>query len=256
MIEKVKTAAWFLRRPTHWAQASELGLRKLRPNRDGALYAADARSWAQSRAVSISEALVSVGLSSPAVPELPASILAEAQSRADKSDVKMGGPGDIGLLYAVTRLSGARRVVETGVAYGWSSLAILAGLEGRDGARLISVDMPYPKMNNEAFVGIAVPDRLRRGWEIVREPDRHGLKKAISRLGSSIELCHYDSDKSYWGRQYGFRLMWDALLPGGIFISDDIQDNLAFKEFVEVQQAAFAVTEYQNKFVGVVRKNG
>src|SRR5262249_40277160 len=146
----------------------------------------------------------------------------------EHSAVRMGGPGDVNLLYAAVKLSGAWRVVETGVAYGWSSLAILAALDGRDGARLVSVDMPYPKINNEAFVGIAVPERLRGRWRLIHAPDRHGLERAIAEAGGTIDLCHYDSDKSWWGRQYGFPLLWEALRPGGVFISDDVQDNMAF----------------------------
>ena len=111
-------------------------------------------------------------------------------------------------------------------------------------------------MNNEAFVGIVVPDTLRDKWELVREPDRNGLVKAIARLGGKIDFCHYDSDKSYWGRQFGFEHMWAALQPGGVFVSDDIQDNLAFKEFVEAHKIGFAVTCYEQKYVGILRKNG
>jgi len=166
----------------------------------------------------------------------------------------MGGAGDLNLLYAATALSDAVHIVETGVAYGWSSLAILAAIEGREGARLVSVDMPYPKMGNEDFVGIVVPEWLREKWDLVREPDRNGLKKAIARLGGSIDLCHYDSDKSWWGRQFGYRLLWEALRPGGIFISDDIQDNFSFKEFVDTHHVSYAVTGYEGKFVGITRK--
>ncbi len=40
------------------------------------------------------------------------------------------------------KLKGAQRVVETVVAYGWSSLAILAAMQAGAGGRLVSVDMP------------------------------------------------------------------------------------------------------------------
>jgi predicted O-methyltransferase YrrM len=188
------------------------------------------------------------------IPRLSRELVDTSKVLATRSGVQMGGAGDIDLLYAATLLSGAARVVETGVAYGWSSLAILAALDARSDGRLVSVDMPYPKMDNEDFVGIVVPEPLRQKWELIREPDRNGLVKAIARFGGSIDLCHYDSDKSWYGRQFGYRLMWDALVPGGIFISDDIQDNFAFKEFVEARQLAFAVTEYKGKFVGIARK--
>ncbi len=64
---------------------------------------------------------------------------------AKKSQVSMGGPGDLQLLHAAVYLSGAKRIIETGVAYGWSSLAILSAIEKRPEAKLVSVDMPYPK---------------------------------------------------------------------------------------------------------------
>jgi predicted O-methyltransferase YrrM len=253
VIEKLKTAVWFAGRPTHWLQAAELGLRKLRPDRDGPDHAREARLWAVERAVSVPFALRAIGLDGP-VPVLDRAIRAEGEALAAHSAVVMGGPADLDLLYAAVRLSNAYSVIETGVAYGWSSLAILAALEGREGAHLVSVDMPYPKMNNDDFVGIVVPDRFRKNWELVRQPDRNGLKSALSLVGGSIDLCHFDSDKSYYGRQFAYPLLWDALSPGGIFISDDIQDNLAFQEFVEAKGAPFAVTESAGKHVGLVRK--
>jgi hypothetical protein len=121
--------------------------------------------------------------------------------------VKTGGAGQSNLLYAATILSGARRIVETGVAYGWLGLAILAAIDGQEGARLVSVDIPYPKMNDKAFVGIVVPEHLGGSWEIIREPDRPGIRKAIARAGGVIDLCYYDSGKSWWGRQYACPLL-------------------------------------------------
>ena len=254
MIEKVKTAYWFLQRPSFWAQAVELGRRKFTPDNDSPELRRKATQWASERAVDVAKALGVIGLhegSAATVPQIPQTLLKEAEQRAARSAVEMGGPGDIDLLYAATRLSSASRAIETGVAYGWSSLAILAGLEG---GRLVSVDMPYPKMNNEDFVGIVVSEQLGENWQLIREPDRNGLKKAIAKLGGTIDLCHYDSDKSYRGRKYAYPMLSEALEPGGVFISDDIQDNFAFKEFVESWAVDFAVTAYQGKFVGIARK--
>ncbi len=169
--------------------------------------------------------------------------------------MQMGGPGDIDLLYGAARLSAAQRVIETGVAYGWSSLAILAGMDGRAGAQVVSVDMPYPKQNNDVWVGVVVPDRLRGMWRIRREPDRRGLERALADVGGEIDLCHYDSDKSYYGRRYAYPKLWTALRRGGVFISDDIQDNLAFAEFIDEHRPVFAVTESGGKFVGIARRS-
>jgi predicted O-methyltransferase YrrM len=255
-MEVLKTGWWFLQRPSFWPHAFTLALRKVAPQRDTPEERELASRWASERAVGTEAALKAVGLEVPAAgaPRLAQELRSEATQLADTARVRMGGPGDIDLLYAATLLSGAKRIVETGVAYGWSSLALLAALDVVRDGRLVSVDMPYPKMNNEQWVGVAVPQRLRHRWVLVRQPDRFGLRRAIALHGGTIDLCHYDSDKSRGGRKYGYDLMWQALRPGGIFISDDIQDNLAFREFMEARGVPFAVTEYQGKYVGVARK--
>jgi predicted O-methyltransferase YrrM len=256
LVEGIRTAAWLIQRPSHWAHARELVLRMFDYSRNPSAEAKRARAWASDRAVSLTDALKAVGLGDAATttPRIPEEIVTQAMQRMAQVPIKMGGPGDINLLYAATKLLGARRVIETGVAYGWSSLAILAALDGQDGGHLTSVDMPYPAMNNEPWIGVVVPDSLRKNWNIICEPDRSGLEKAIAGFGGIIDLCHYDSDKSYRGRRYAYPRLWAALAPGGIFISDDIQDNMAFAEFVEMRHLPYAVTEFEGKFVGLTRR--
>jgi predicted O-methyltransferase YrrM len=253
---KVATAAWFARRPAFWRQAAQLVRLKFVRDMDSPERRAKAGEWAAERAVPREAALESIGLlgRGNSMPELSPASLAQAEERARRATVEMGGAGDLALIYAAARLSGARRAVETGVAYGWSSLAILAALRDNGGGQLASVDMPYAKRDNERFVGIAVTDDLRASWTLIRLPDRNGLKHAIAGLGGSIDLAHYDSDKTYYGRRFAYPLMWRALEPGGVFISDDIQDNMRFAEFVAEQGVAFAVTECAGKFVGICRK--
>jgi predicted O-methyltransferase YrrM len=253
---KVATAAWFMRRPSFWRQGGELACRKFRHDMDGPEQRQKAKAWAMERAVVVEAALEAVGLlqGGAPVPRLSPAILAEAEDLALRATVQMGGAGDLDLIHAAARLSGARRAVETGVAYGWSSLAILAALAKNGGGRLVSVDMPYAKMGNEPFVGIVVPKSLREHWALIRLPDRNGLKRAIAMFNGSIDFAHYDSDKSYYGRAFAYPLIWQALAPGGVFISDDIQDNVRFAEFVTKEGVPFAVTESAGKYVGICRK--
>ena len=257
LSSKFATAAWFLRRPAFWRQGGELLRLKFLPDMDSPERRLGARNWAAERAMPVKDALATVGLlqqRSQQIPELSPAILAEAEERAQLSPLQMGGAGDLGLIYAAARLCGARRAVETGVAYGWSSLAILAALDDNGGGRLASVDMPYAKLGNEPFVGIAVPESLRGNWTLIRLPDRNGLKQAIAQFDGSIDFAHYDSDKTYYGRGFAYPLIWQALVPGGVFISDDIQDNMRFAEFVTERGLPFAVTECAGKFVGICRK--
>ena len=74
------------------------------------------------------------------------------------------------------------------------------------------------------------------------------------RACGKIDLCHYDSDKSWWGRHYAYPILWDSLKSGGLFISDDIQDNLYFSEFVKKKNLKFVIVEFEGKFIGLIRK--
>jgi predicted O-methyltransferase YrrM len=256
MINKIKTLLWFLSKPTFYRHGLELFLRKFRTNFDSPLHISQATNWAAQHAVSVQKALELVGIieEGAEVPKISQQLLKEANLLAQQSKVKMGGAGDIHLIYAATLLSGSKKAIETGIAYGWSSLSMLAGLDDHPSSLLISIDMPYPKMNNEDYVGIVVPNFLREKWYLIKEPDRRGILKAIKKINQQVDICHYDSDKSYYGRAYGYPLLWNALRDGGIFISDDIQDNLAFKNFVESKNLIFAVTEYKGKYIGITKK--
>lgn len=247
---------WFLRRPLFWKHFLYYVARRFYPNLDSEHHRETASRWAASKTVTVGECLQSIGLTAKIdeYPKIDKEIIDDANERAKQVSVQMGGPGDINLIYAVSALIDGERFVETGVAYGWSSLVILAAISERSGAKLASVDMPYPNKNNEKYVGVVVPNELRKQWKIIKEPDRSGLKKAIRFLGGEIDFCHYDSDKLYWGRKFAYPILWKALRKGGIFISDDIQDNMAFEEFVEGMGIKFCVTKSGEKYVGVCRK--
>lgn len=252
-MEKIFTLIWFLRRPLFWMHAIQLIKRKLLTDYDTPKLRKKASKWASDYALPHEDALSKLGING-GIENVNDKIILTGKELASKSSVKMGGPGDLNLLFNSVRLMGAKCVIETGVAYGWSSFAILKAMSLNGFGRLYSVDMPYPKLDNESFVGIVVPKNLRERWLIIKEPDCYGLEKAIKMAGGVIDLCHYDSDKSWWGRDYAFPLLWNALKPGGLFISDDIQDNMYFSEFVENKDLPFAVTKSDGKFVGLIRK--
>ena len=181
-----------------------------------------------------------------------------ADSAAATCPVTMGGAGNIDLLYRLAQAVEAREVVETGVAYGWSSLALLLSLAQRAGSRLVSTDMPYPGMENEKYVGCVVPPRLRGGWELIRRADRDALPGVLKKLGA-IDMSHYDSDKSYAGRMWAYDRLWKHTRPGGYLVSDDIGDNAAFADFsarvgAEPVVVGFSDGNAPGKYAGVLRK--
>lgn len=194
---------------------------------------AAARQWAEDHAISELELLECITGSNTLrrlAEECPDEV-AIGKKRQATCPVKMGSEADYDLLYTLAEYIGCVKAVETGVAFGWSSFALLHSVAKRNG-RLISTDMPYPLRENDDYVGCVVPDRLRPNWSLMRAPDRDALPAALRRV-HPVDLCHYDSDKSEGGRRWAYPRLWAALRTGGLFVTDDVQDNLGFAGFCE-----------------------
>lgn len=184
--------------------------------------------------------------------------LRESRERERRCPIQMGGPGNLELLYQMAEYTQAARVVETGVAYGWSSLALLLSITKRKESLLISTDMPRPGSSCEKYTGCVVPEGVRSSWKIIPRADREALPRALD-VVPEFDLCHYDSDKNHEGRIWAYPKLWKALRPGGVFISDDIGDNMAFHDFCEsIGQQPWIVesprTDDGVKYVGVLIK--
>lgn len=170
----------------------------------------------------------------------------------------MGGGMEVDLLFNLVRSLKPERIVETGVAYGWSSLALLAGLEENKSGSLWSSNLAYAGMDCEADVGCAVPEELRARWHLFRGPDSRMLPQIIDKI-KSCQMVVYDSDKSYAGRRASYKLLWSILDVGGVFVSDDIADNLGFLHFAKTLGQEPLIVEHAErpdltKYVGILSK--
>jgi len=257
MIEDIKSFFWFIvKGPKFYSTLFALILTKFKPVKDSDKHIQIATKWCKENISTIDECLLNIGIREGdlALEEaFSKDYKAEISKIIDTSSSNFGGPGHTNLLYTICEKLNIKNVIETGVAYGWSSASILKSISKRNG-KLISIDMPMLKQTDYELIGVAVEKNLKKNWELIREPDRHALPIAISEMKNDLELVHYDSDKSYYGRKWSQEKIWNALKKGGIFISDDIEDNTAFKEFVEQNQLSFFILEFEGKFVGVVKK--
>ena len=177
-----------------------------------------------------------------------------AKNELSKLNVTLGGGGSFGLLYFLIRKIKPMNVVETGVAAGWSSLAILRALKKNDKGFLYSSDFPYFRLKNpEQYIGyLARNEKNKENWYLDIRGDDIALPEIIKRLGkNNIDLIHYDSDKSYSGRVNAIKKLNSKISVNTIVIFDDIQDNIHFKDFVESNKKNFNVFEYQGKYIGV-----
>lgn len=211
-------------------------------------------AWCAVRAVSLDEAYTRMGLEKAPFPPDVQMALREAEIRVQNHLQKRPiGPANLELLYTLCLHLKPDMVVETGVAHGWSSLIFLLALEGN--GRLVSNDLPPTSSFNEDYIGIAVPEGLRVRWDLRRAADREGLA-AIAAEGCRFQLAHYDSDKTYGGRIWGYNALWDMLEPGGILVSDDIGDNHAFADFCasKALEPVVIADPERGKYQGVLAK--
>jgi predicted O-methyltransferase YrrM len=254
---KAQAYARRLAQPVYWPQlirsvGARLGLRRKAA-------APDAADVCAARARTLQDAFdaleISASASATSLGARHDARLAAARARVAAAGSQLGGGADIEALYVISRAIGARRIVETGVAFGWSSLAFLCALEDEGGGVLASVDLPYLGRTDDHLVGLAVPQELRVMWTLFRGADREMLGRAIA-LAAPIDLAHYDSDKSVEGRMWAYPRLFSALRAGGLLVSDDLQDNAAFFTFAESVGAAPIVVQcaHQPKYMGILRK--
>lgn len=126
------------------------------------------------------------------------------------------------LVGAATALLEPGTAIEVGVARGYSSATILAALEatGPHG-RLYSIDLPPLEQDADAFVGSAVPDRLRDRWRLELGPSGSVLAPLLERVGPVGFFLH-DGDHSYASQRDDLRAAWSHLDPGALAIVDDV----------------------------------
>ena len=167
----------------------------------------------------------------------------------------LGGGGNYLLLYFLVRKFKPSCVLETGVAAGWSSLAILQSLEKNNFGNLYSSDFPYFRLKDpEKYIGFLVQDEnLKKRWHLDITGDELALPKLSKLIGeATIDLFHYDSDKNYSGRDFAIKTLRYNLSPNSIIIFDDIQDNLHFKDFVNSENRKYTVIEFNGKYLGII----
>jgi hypothetical protein len=249
-----KTIIWFIKNPRYITHVFQI--LKRNNNSDFEKTGEESAKWCQQNCISQEEALKKLTGKKKfkTVNELYPGVIQSAQNAVLNCPVKMGGEGAISFLYHLVKEKQFKNILETGVAYGWSSLAILLAIKETENSKLISNDMPYIKMNNEDYIGCVVPENYKSKWELQRQSDLKGIPKALKKFNYNIDFCHYDSDKSYTGRKWSSPILWSSLKTGGLFVSDDINDNIAFKHFCNSVNRKPIIIEHRGKYVGIIQK--
>ena len=135
-------------------------------------------------------------------------------------------------LYLVCRLSKPTIVVETGVASGVSSTAVLQALQDNDSGELHSVSLPEEastSVDKDAVgkreLGWIIPKQLKEKWHLHRGASREVLPSLLREL-SPIDMFFHDSDHSFENVTFELKEAIPSLRSGGVIIVDDV--NFAY----------------------------
>lgn len=152
--------------------------------------------------------------------------------------------------YLVTRITKPDLILETGVNTGMSSAFFLKALEENGHGKLHSIDLPgfdddpvvdksspygevkYDKHEGTDDIGQRIPDELRHRWELHLGRSDGIMEPLLEDLGN-IDVFMHDSDHSYENMLYEFETAYPSLTPSGIILSDDVDWNDSFSEFVD-----------------------
>lgn len=179
----------------------------------------------------------------------------ELRRRADEilcsQPVKLGGGGHYELLYFLTRLLAPEVVVETGVAAGFSTQAILRAMAVNSRGHLYSTDFPYFRLAEpERYIGLLVEEELRGRWTLYIRGDRDGLAR-ITQQVSHIDLFHYDSDKRHAGRAAALAAVEGLLTAESLVVMDDVGDDAFFHDYVTGRGDPWRILSFEGKYLGI-----
>lgn len=251
MRSTISKVAWIAARPKHWVDIPTLVRRHVFPDRRDIEVSAALAELDRLTVPTDDLADIIPGFKLIPFEETFVEEWAAAKKRTGEPLLK-SGPGYLDVIYSISEAVQATRVIETGVAYGWSSLAFLMSLRHRPNARLVSVDRPYPGLKVD-IIGLAVPPELKTQWSLYKESDRLGIPLALADIGT-VDLAHYDSDKTYAGHRRSLPKLWAALKGGGVLICDDAGDNAGFLDFCKEIGMSPTVVRRKGKHVGVLVK--
>lgn len=167
----------------------------------------------------------------------------------------VSGWNDLRRLYVICRLSKPSVVVETGVASGASSLAILTALSVNGSGLLYSIDLPKQITEDGVICaegkspGWLVPERFYDRWLLTLGDSQVELLKLVTRIGD-VDVFYHDSLHTYHHMLWEFIHVWPFLKRGGLLFADDADKNRAIHDFAAVTCRPYKIW----RGFGIIRK--
>ena len=141
-----------------------------------------------------------------------------------------GLQGTHGILFLVVRKYKPKIFVETGIASGYSSTVILKAMKMNGFGQLISIDIQdsVSPCGIQKPAGWLVPDTVRDIWT----KTIGSSEEKLTELKDPIDAFYHDSEHSEKNMSREFNWAAKHLPNGGVLISDDIDWNNAWNNFL------------------------
>lgn len=159
-------------------------------------------------------------------------------------------------LYILCKLIKPDKVIETGVAYGLSSMYILQALNENKKGTLYSIDSVFLPWQSKEMIGAAIPDHLRKNWKLILGPSSNKLRNLLNSL-QSIDIFFHDSLHTSKNMTFEFETSWPFIKDKGFLLSDDISSNNAFYEFytkLKLEPKILPQKSNLGSFLGILQK--
>ena len=156
-------------------------------------------------------------------------------------------------LYFICRILKPKIIVETGVAYGLSSLYILKALQNNNSGKLYSIDSVFRPWHSENMIGSIIPENLKTNWNLILGSSNKVLPDLFDKL-SQVDIFIHDSLHTYKNMMFEFECALNNI-KNGMIISDDILDNDAFHDFSIKNNITNNLIQVDNKIgLGIIGK--
>ena len=133
------------------------------------------------------------------------------------------------LVGAIVKLVQPATMVETGVAFGYTTATVLRVMRENGRGHLYSIDLPPLQYDPDEAIGRAVPDELKDRWTL-SVGDSRKLLAPVAAKAAPIDIFLHDALHTYSAQLREYRTVWPKLRAGGVLISDDVA-NPAFVQF-------------------------
>ena len=158
-------------------------------------------------------------------------------------------------LYLLCKITKPEQVVETGVAYGLSTMYVLQALEENKKGSLHSIDGVFSPWQTKEMIGTAIPSNLKNRWNFHFGSSTKNLNNVLSSM-SSVDIFLHDSLHTYKNMMFEFEMAWPYISSGGFLISDDVGDNNAFYDFCTKLNLDFITLKQKSgTYLGIIKKN-